>query len=164
MRATFVLGALLTLTAAMVLGTAISAAQSKPDFSGEFVLNRPASTLSPSAEAFQSGTVRIEHRDAAFRYKAELVAPTGPVRYEYELPSDGREVTSTLQGATSASTLRWDGDALVLTSRIQRAGGEMVVSFRYELLDGGRRLRGVERIRGGGRDQDNVWIFDRVGK
>jgi hypothetical protein len=35
------------------------------------------------------------------------------------------------------------------------------MSWRYELLDEGRRLRAVEQIRGGGRDQDNTWIFDR---
>jgi hypothetical protein len=32
---------------------------------------------------------------------------------------------------------------------------------RYELLDGGRRLRATEQIRGAGRDQDNVWEFAR---
>jgi hypothetical protein len=37
----------------------------------------------------------------------------------------------------------------------------MTLSFRYELVDGGRRLRAVEQIRGAGRDQDNVWLFDR---
>jgi hypothetical protein len=37
----------------------------------------------------------------------------------------------------------------------------MTISFRYELQDGGRRLRAAEQIRGGGRDQDNVWVFER---
>lgn len=37
----------------------------------------------------------------------------------------------------------------------------MTISFRHELLDGGRRLRAVEQLRASGRDQDNVWIFDR---
>jgi hypothetical protein len=31
----------------------------------------------------------------------------------------------------------------------------------YERPSDGRRLRAVERIRGGGREQDNVWIFER---
>ena len=37
----------------------------------------------------------------------------------------------------------------------------VVMTWRYELGDGGRRLRATERIRGGGRDQDNVWEFER---
>src|SRR5262245_21972814 len=64
-------------------------AQGKPDFSGEWILNRQASTLSPAAAAMQSGDVRIEHRDPTFRYKAALKSETGSVQYEFELQSDG---------------------------------------------------------------------------
>ena len=135
--------------------------QGKPDFSGEWSLNRQASTLSPAAAAIWSGDVRIEHRDPTFRYKATLKSETDSVQYEFELQTDGREVVATQQGMTTASSLRWESEALVLNSRIQRPNGEMKIVFRYELLDAGRRLRAVEQIRGAGRDQDNVWIFER---
>lgn len=144
------------------LGASLSTSgQSKPDFSGEWILNRPASRLSPGAEAVQSGVVRIEHREPEFRYKATLVSEGKPFEYAYELLTDGREVTGTQLGRATVSSLRWDGDALVFTGRVQGANAETNVSFRYELLDGGRRLRGVEQVRGSGRDQDNVWIFDK---
>lgn len=135
--------------------------QEKPDFSGEWILNRQASTLSPGADAVKSGVVRIEHREPTFRYKASLVSESGPLQYEYELLSDGREIVSTQQGITTVSRLRWEGDALVATWRIQRPDGEMNISFRHELLDGGRRLRAAEQLRGSGREQDNVWMFER---
>ena len=74
----------------ILLGLACFAiAQQKPDFSGEWTLNRQASTLSPGAAAVQSGVVRIEHRDPTFRYKASFVTASGPLQYEYELHSDG---------------------------------------------------------------------------
>ena len=38
---------------------------------------------------------------------------------------------------------------------------ELTIAWRYELHDSGRCLRAIERIRGRGRDQDNVWVFDR---
>jgi len=135
--------------------------QGKPDLSGEWTLNRQASTLSPAAAAIRSGDVRIEHSDPTFRYKAVLKSETDSIQYEFDLQTDGREVSSTLQGMATASSLRWEGEALVLSSRIQRPNGEMKIVFRYELLDAGRRLRAVEQIRGAGRDQDNVWIFER---
>ena len=103
----------------------------------------------------QSGVVWIEHREPMFRYKAALDSATGP------LPSDGRERVGTHEGVTTASRLRWEGDALVATWRVQRPDGEMNISFRHELFDAGRRLRAVEELRGSGRHQDNVWIFDR---
>jgi hypothetical protein len=151
----------LPLAFGVLLAVASPQAQAKPDFSGDWILNRQASMLSPAAEATQSGTVRIEHRDPTFRYQATLVSATGQVKYEYELPTDGREVAGSQAGTTTASNLRWDGQALVLTSKISRAAGDINISFRYELVDAGRRLRGLEQLRGGGRDQDNIWIFDR---
>ncbi len=146
----------------ILLGLAgLGVAQQKPDFSGEWTLNRQASTLSPGAAAVQSGVVRIEHRDPTFRYKATFVSANGPLQYEYELQSDGRDVGATQNGVTMLSNLRWEGQALVTRSRIQRPDGETRISFRHELIDGGRRLRAVEQLRGAGQEQDNVWIFDR---
>ena len=104
-------------------------AQQKPDFSGDWTLNRQASTLSPAAAAFQSGVMRIDHREPIFRCQATYVADGKPVEYTFELRSDG-------------PGLRWDGDALVSTFDTQGPDGEVTISFRYELQEGGRRLRG----------------------
>jgi len=146
----------------ILLGVAISGLpQEKPDFSGEWILNRQASTLSPGADAMQSGVWRIEHREPTFRHKAAFVTASKPVEYEYELQSDGREVVGTQPGARTVSSLRWEGNALVVTWRTQRSDGEMAISFRYELLDAGQRLRATEQVRGTDHDQDNIWIFDR---
>jgi hypothetical protein len=146
----------------ILLGLAgLAVAQQKPDFSGAWTLNRQASTLSPGAAAVQSGVVQIEHRDPTFRYKATFVSASGPLQYEYELQSDGRDVGATQNGVTTLANLRWEGEALVGRWRIQRPDGETRISFRYELMDSGLRLRAVEQLRGAGQEQDNVWIFDR---
>jgi hypothetical protein len=80
-----------------------------------------------------------------------------PIETKYELQTDGREV----EGKGVVFSLRWDGDALVASWRIKRPDGEMTIAFRYELQDGGRRLRAAEQLRAAGRDQDNVWVFKR---
>lgn len=72
-----------TLTVAVVLailGMLPLAAQQKPDFSGEWILNRQASTLSPGADAIQSGVLRVEHREPTFRSNAEFVSAGGLLR------------------------------------------------------------------------------------
>ena len=122
-------------------------AQQKPDFSGDWTLNRQASTLSPAAAAFQSGVMRIDHREPVFRCQATYVADGKPFEYTFELRSDG-------------PGLRWDGDALVSTFDTQGPDGAVTISFRYELQEGGRRLQAAEQLRGGGRDQDNVWVYE----
>ena len=142
----------------ILLGVVTSGlAQSKPDFSGEWILNREASTLSPGADGVRSGVWRIEHREPTFHHKAAFVTGGNPIEYEYELRSDDSDAVATEQGAS----LRWDGNALVVTFRTKRPDGEMLISFRYELIDAGRRLRATEQVRGTDHDQDNVWIFER---
>ena len=79
--------------------------------------------------------------------------------YTLECVSDGREVVDGKDPATTSS-LRWDGDALVFIDRTDAADAPVTMSWRYE-LDGKGRLTAIERIRGGGRDQDNVWVFER---
>ena len=84
-----------------------------------------------------------------------------PFESKFDLLSNGRGVVTGAGGRPIVSSLRWDGDALVSASQIQGPDGEMTISFRYELQDVGRRLRAAEQLRGAGRDQDNVWVFDR---
>ena len=76
----------------------------RPGFSGEWILNREASTLSPGVDTVQSGFWHIQHREPTFHHQARFVMEAGPREYEYELRSDVPE-----------SGLRWDGDALVVT-------------------------------------------------
>ena len=147
---------------AALAGIMTALAQQKPDFSGEWQLNRQASTLSPVvAPAVQSGVLRMEHHEPSLKCQMTIVLDGKPFETKYELLSDGREVVGTGGGRRVVSRLRWDGDALVATWLIESTNGELTISFRYELQDGGRRLRATEQLRGRGRDQDNVWVFER---
>jgi len=116
--------------------------------------------VSQAVTGVRSGEAHIEHREPVFKYAVTLVADTTPFGSAFELTTDGREVSASQGGRESVSSLRWDGDVLVFASRIHSAASDLTISFRYELLDGGRRLRATEQLRGT-REQDNVWVFDR---
>jgi hypothetical protein len=155
-------GSIFIAAVVVLAGTMTGGAQQKPDFSGEWRLNREASVLSPAvAPVAQSGTLRIEHHEPNFKCQMTIVLDGKPFETKYELQTDGREIVSTEGGRRTVSTLRWDGDALVATWRIESQNGEMTIAFRYELQDGGRRVRASEQLRGRGRDQDSVWVFER---
>jgi hypothetical protein len=140
----------------------VSVIAQKPDFSGDWRLDSRASILSAAvASAVRSGDLRIEHREPKFAAQLTIVFADKSVESKFELVSDGREVTTDAGGQRIASRLEWDGDALSATWHIQGPGYELRISFRYELQDGGRRLQATERFRGGGRDQDNLWVFER---
>ena len=138
-------------------------AEQKPNFSGDWRLNRQASVLSPTvAPAVQTGAIRIEHEDPSFKCQMTIVMNDAPVETKFELLSDGRERAATDGERRIVSRLGWDGTALVATWRVGPPDGEVTISFRYELQDRGRCLRAAEQIRGGGRDQDSTWVFDRT--
>jgi hypothetical protein len=116
----------------------------KPDFTGEWTLNLEASALSPVvAPVVESGFVRIEHREPTVSVHLSITMDGKPFDVRFERPSN------------------WDGDALVFMDRVQTPNGELTIAFRYELENSGRRLRAAEQLRGAGREQDNVWVFDR---
>ena len=116
----------------------------KPDFSGEWALNVEASSLSPIvAPVVQRGFVRIEHREPTVSVHLSITMQGEPVEVRFQRPSN------------------WEGDVLAFTDTVPTPDGVLTIAFRYELQESGRRLRAVERLRGAGREQDNVWVFDR---
>ena len=130
----------------------------KPDFSGEYVLDRPASALSASAGAIATALLRIEHDEPRFRCSARFASTADTVEFTFERFPDGRE---SVVSAHEVSRCCWEQDALISEDRMGSLEAAVVMTWRYQLTDDGRRLRATERIRGGGRDQDNVWEFER---
>lgn len=117
----------------------------KPDFTGEWTLNVQASTLSPVvAPVVQSGFVHIDHRAPMVAMHLCITMDGKPFDVRFERASNG------------------DAETLDFTDTTPTSGGDLVVSFRYRLEEGGRRLRATEKLRGAGREQDNVWVFDRT--
>jgi hypothetical protein len=130
----------------------------KPDFSGEYVLDRAASALSAGAAAIETALLRIEHDEPRFRCSARFSSAEGAIEFNFERHTDGREHVAS---AHEASRCVWEEDAIVSEDRMGSPEAPVIMTWRYQLTDGGRRLRATERIRGGGRDQDNVWEFAR---
>lgn len=130
----------------------------KPNFSGEYVLDRASSVLSTNAAAIVSAVLRIDHDDPRFHCSARFASAGDAVEFTFDRFTDGREVAAS---ANESSRCHWDDDALVTEDRMGSGDTVMVMTWRYQLGGDGRRLRATERIVGAGRDQDNVWEFER---
>jgi len=63
--------------------------------------------------------------------------------------------------AHEGSRCYWEHDVLLTEDRMGSSEAPVVMIWRYQFTDEGRRLRATERMRGAGRDQDNVWEFER---
>lgn len=130
----------------------------KPNFSGEYILDRPSSVLSANAAATGSAVLRIEHADPRFQCSARFANAADAIEFTFERFTDGRE---SAVSAHERSRCYWDDDALMSEDRMGSGDEAVVMTWRYELVNDERRLRATERIRGAGRGQDNVWEFER---
>ena len=91
----------------LVVSAAAAGAQTRPDFSGEWVLNRQESVLPPPVSDVESGVVRIEHREPSFRFQRRYVIAGTPREASFAVQTDGGEVTETsAQGLPTTFTLR----------------------------------------------------------
>ena len=130
----------------------------KPDLSGEWILDRAASRLSPSAAAILTARLHIEHHEPMIRCAGRFSSNDDTIEFTFERLADGREVAAS---ENETSRCYWEQRALVTEDRMAMADTTVVMTWRYEVDDLGRRLRCTESIRGPGRDQDNVWEFVR---
>jgi hypothetical protein len=138
-----------------------AAAQGRPDFSGDWTLDRQASVLQGQSAAVDSGTMRIAHRDPSFTFSRTFIVNNRPQEASFEIRTDGAEVTRRDGPAPSRSRLEWQGSSLLLTALFTTPGGEVSNVVRYELLDGGKTLRAIEDLGGAAPPHHNVWIYQR---
>jgi hypothetical protein len=68
---------------------------------------------------------------------ARFLADGKTVEYSFERLTDGREVAV---GENEISRLYWDGDALVSEDCTGKPDPVLTISWRYELIDSGRRI------------------------
>jgi hypothetical protein len=132
----------------------------KPNFSGEYVLQRDASKLEGGAATTRGAILRIDHHEPMIRIDAKFEFVGQTFAFSTQRTSDGRERPEP-SDPRNVSSLRWDGDGPLFTDKSDTLKGPVTMTWCYELVDNGRRLKATEQIRGGGRDQDNVWVFER---
>jgi len=128
----------------------------KPNFSGEWALDRQASHLTGGAAAMQTGVMRINHQDPTCAFHISMSAGGEAVEHTWESSLS----YETPIGTGFYSRLFWDGDALVFACGSNSPEETWSMVWRYELLVAGQRLRAVEQMRGRG-DFDNTWIFEK---
>ena len=131
----------------------------KPNFSGKYVLNRNASELEGGAASIRNAVLGIDHYEPMIRIDAKFEFFDKTFAWSTQRTADGRERVDPTD-PRNLSSLRWDENALFFSDR-STGPTEVTITWRYDLVDDGRRLQASERIRGGGREQDNLWVFDR---
>lgn len=146
----------------LLLFALAAAAQSKPDFSGTWILNKARSAFEYKTwDAIERGVAVIEHREPVFKFSRSYIFGGQADEASFEHRTDGME-TKGQEGRWEAFySMRWEGDVLTRLIRLQTSRGEALNTFRYSLLEEGKVLRIEAQYKGPLQTFNNLWIFDR---
>jgi hypothetical protein len=132
------------LTAAL-LGTLLAVAprvgvaQHVPNLSGTWVLQADKSDFGP-LPAPTSRTDVVDHQEPKLNIKRTIVQNGTEVVGNLVFVIDGKEYKNTMGPQELASTLKWDGQVLVVTTSTSMQGADVSLVDRYTLSADGKTL------------------------
>ncbi|MDX2152841.1 MAG: hypothetical protein SFV54_19010 [Bryobacteraceae bacterium] len=141
-----------------VAGAGLSA--EKPNFSGEWKLNASKSDFGqmPAPDLMVR---KIDHKEPDLTVSTTQKSQMGEFTSEAKYATDGKEYTNKSRGGEAKSVLKWDGDALVITTKRETPNGEITTVDRWTLGDGGKTLNGATKFSSPMGELDIKMVFDK---
>jgi len=125
------------------------AADTKPDFSGEWKLNIDKSNFGPMPPP-ESETRTIEHADPSLNVKSVQVGGIGDMTTEMKFSTDGKESVNTVKtpngDLTIKTTMSWEGKALIAKSTFDIQGMDVHSEDHWELSEDGKTMTVNQKI------------------
>jgi hypothetical protein len=104
--------AALMIAAIVCLCASIASAQTKPDFSGTWKMNREKSKFERGGP--DAILIKIDHKEPAFAENWTVSTPDGERSLQAKYTTDGKETEQEVMGRMAKTSAKWDGDALVI--------------------------------------------------
>lgn len=115
-------------------------AQAKSDFSGTWKIDMAKSDFGP-LPAPDSITEKITHQDPSLKANiASTGGMQGDVAYDVAYTTDGKECVNKVGENEFKSTLKWDGDDLVVDTKGSFGGNDFTSKDRWNLSSDGKTL------------------------
>jgi hypothetical protein len=102
----------LMIAAIVCVCATIASAQTKPDFSGTWKMNREKSKFAGGGP--DSLLIKIDHKEPAFVENWTVSTPDGERSFQAKYTTDGKETEQEVMGRTAKTSAKWEGDALVI--------------------------------------------------
>lgn len=131
------LAAALTLAAALPVA---AAAQKVPNLSGTWLLQIDKSDFGMMSAPTSRADV-IDHQEPNLTIKRTVIASaTGETTSNLVYAVDGKPYKNMVGQIELTSTLKWDGQTLVMVSTASSPQGELTITDRYTLAEDGKTL------------------------
>ncbi len=124
---------------AMVLLSCATAAFAKPNFTGEWKMN-PSKSDFGMMPAPSSIVQKITHSEPDLRVVSTQVGQQGEFTSDSKYTTDGKECVNKFREFERKSTLKWDGDTLMIESKMEFQGNPVTITERWSLSEDGKTL------------------------
>ena len=126
----------------ILLMSLAAVAQDKPNFGGTWLLDVEKSNFShfpvPVAQ-----TNAIEHQGVNIKLTQIIrnsPGPDGEVSLERRYTTDGKENLNKLGPADAKSTVKWEGNKMIIVTKLETPAGTGEIDESWELNDGGKQM------------------------
>jgi hypothetical protein len=130
----------LALTAAVSAVALLSTpAFAKPSFAGNWKLVADKSDYGPMPvpDKFEQA---IEEKEADIKVSITSVGQQGEFKGEFTYNTEGKETTNELRGNPMKSKAKYDGEALVIETKLDFQGNEIQMNDKWTLEDEGKTM------------------------
>jgi hypothetical protein len=150
------IGAVLMIAVIVSLCASIAAAQTKPNFSGEWKMNREKSKFADGGP--DAILIKIDHKEPALTEEWTLSTSEGDRSFKAKYTTDGKETEQEVMGRTAKTSAKWDGDALVIEFKAADGFFKRKITLS---ADGKTLTKVVTHAEGGGDPTEDTVVFEK---
>jgi hypothetical protein len=118
---------------------AINQAAAQPNFSGEWKMNPAKSNFAPLPQPDRL-VRKISQHDSRLKITTTQFGQQREIVTELAYTTDGQECKNTIRGEQFTGTARWEGNALLIESKREVQGMEIVQTENWALSTDGKTL------------------------
>jgi hypothetical protein len=104
--------AALMIAAIVCVCASIASAQTKPDFSGTWKMNREKSKFAGGGP--NNTLIQIDQKEPALTEEWAMSTSDGDQSFQAKYTTDGKETEQEVMGRMAKTSAKWEGDALVI--------------------------------------------------
>ena len=136
------------------------AAFAKPNFAGDWKLNASKSEFG-AFPAPSSLTQKIVHEEPSLKVSAKLSSDNGDMEFESAYTTDGKECTNQFGPNAIKSTVKWDGDTLVIDGKGQFGDNEVSIKDKWEISADGKVVTILRHWASSMGEMDQKLVFEK---
>jgi len=134
----------------------IVAAQTKPNFSGAWKMNREKSKFADGGP--DAILIKIDHKEPALTEEWSMTTPEGERSFQGKYTTDGKETEQEVMGRTAKTSAKWEGDALVIEFKAADGFFKRKITLS---ADGKTMTKVVTHSEGGGDPVEDTVVFEK---